>query len=273
MKWLILTLSLLWLPAVAQEARVIRISIGADPYIVELLTLALSYEQTPSKIVSVRNVVSQARAIRLLGKKSGVDVSWLVTNSQREKAARAIRIPLVKGLLGYRIPLVHRDNRHALSAIRYIGDLRSFTFGLRSDWPDHEIFEQNGLHVMSFSQEQSGYEMLAKKRFDILPSDFVSIESALSDPRLHADHYVAFYYPSAVYFFVSHDDQLLYEQLKKGLKRALQDGKFEALFLKHFSSRVKALDLENKTIIELSNPTLPPSAPLEIPHYWHTQGK
>ncbi|MGC0117906.1 hypothetical protein [Pseudoalteromonas piscicida] len=273
MKLLWLVLGFVIFPLKAQETTEIRISAGADPYIIELLTLSLSYQVESARLVSVRSIPSQDRAVRLLGEKGGLDVSWLVTNSQREKAASAIRIPLVKGILGYRVPLVHKHNQALLSGVRYIGDLRRVTFGLRRDWPDHQIFERNGLSVTSFSQEDSGYDMLLKKRFDVLPSDLVSIEAALSDTDLVADQHVVFYYPSAVYFFVSHDNPLLHSQIEKGLKSALQDGRFEALFLKHFSARLEKLDLKNKTVIELDNPNLPPSAPLEVPFYWYKQGK
>ncbi|PCK30956.1 transporter substrate-binding domain-containing protein [Pseudoalteromonas piscicida] len=273
MRLLWLVLSCILFSAKAQETSEIRISAGADPYIIELLTLALSYHSEPSRLVSVRSIPTQDRALRLLGEPGGLDISWLVTNSQREQVARAIRIPLVKGILGYRIPLVHQDNRDLLKPVRYIGDLRGITFGLRHDWPDREIFEQNGLTVTAFTQEASGYEMLTKKRFDILPSDLISIETVVNEPQLVADQNVVFYYPSAVYFFVAKANQQLHSKLRRGLKSALQDGRFEALFLQYFSTRLEKLDLKNKTVIELDNQNLPPSAPLEVPFYWYKQGK
>ena len=248
---------------------VVRITGGADPYIQALLQLALSYDQRDYKLHFVDNIPTQKRAIRLLGKDNGIDVFWSVTSSEREKLARAIRIPLVKGVLGYRLGIVRKSDVERMKMLNTIGDIQGLYFGLRDDWPDYDIFIKNKLKVVSFQANGNAYNMLRSGRFDVLPLDVLNSSYVDGEPELQIDPYHVYYYPSAVYFFVAKDNLHLHHSLKSGLKAALADGRFDELFNKYFFKMLEDANLSSRKRIDLVNPLLPPSAPLSNAAYWY----
>ncbi|MBQ4836443.1 transporter substrate-binding domain-containing protein [Pseudoalteromonas luteoviolacea] len=253
----------------AKEAKYVRVTDGAHPYVIELIELALSYQSTPYKLQYIKNIPTQSRAIRLLGKDNGIDIFWSVTSFERENIARAIRVPIVKGLLGYRILLIDQSQQHRFSNLSHISQLQSFHYGLRHDWPDHDIFVDNKLSVNAFHALPGALNMLTSKRFDAIPISILELPDILKTYNAFAEQQLLLYYPSAVYFFVDKQDNALYSVLQEGLNKALKDGSFEQLFSRHFAKLVEELSLEQRTLIELRNRSLPPSAPLNNSQLWY----
>ncbi len=268
MKLLVLVVALLvFAPYAKAEQLTIRYSAGGHPYAIELLELALSKSGITLNAQQVENIPSQTRALRLLGAKEGIDVLWKVTNSESEKQAKAILIPIVKGLLGYRIPLVHQNNKELFKDIRHSRQLRSVTFGLREDWADKDIFQSNELKVLTYGQGAEPLKMLETGRVGALPYEILEATKPRNTSLVN-DQYIAIHYPSAVYFFVANDNQKLHDQIETGLNIAVNDGSFDALFYRHFARAINHANLTNRRVIELQNPLLPLSAPLNTAHYW-----
>ncbi|KZN50201.1 transporter substrate-binding domain-containing protein [Pseudoalteromonas luteoviolacea] len=257
--------------AVAKEAKVVRVTQGAHPYVVDLIKLALSYQEESYKLRYIDNIPTQSRAIRLLGKDNGIDIFWSVTSSERENIARAVRVPIVKGLLGYRILVINEENQEKFSQLNHISQLEKFHFGLRYDWPDHSIFIDNKLSVNEFKTFTGALNMLKSNRFDAVPISILELPDLVKSYQTYAEQKLLLYYPSAVYLFVEKFDQALHSALSSGLDKALQDGQFEKLFKQYFHELVSELALERRTLIELKNRRLPPSAPLENQHLWYQQ--
>ncbi|MCF2860328.1 transporter substrate-binding domain-containing protein [Pseudoalteromonas sp. SMS1] len=255
--------------AVAKEAKVVRVTQGAHPYVVDLIKLALSYQKETYKLRYVDNIPTQSRAIRLLGKENGIDIFWSVTSSRRENMARAVRFPIVKGLLGYRILVINEHSQAKFSHLNHISQLQKFHFGLRYDWPDHSIFIDNQLSVNEFKTFTGALNMLKSNRFDAIPISILELPELASRYQTYAEQKLLLYYPSAVYLFVEKSDQALHNALSEGINQALKDGQFEKLFEQYFSGLINELALEKRTLIELTNRRLPPSAPLENQYLWY----
>ncbi|NMR25280.1 transporter substrate-binding domain-containing protein [Pseudoalteromonas sp. NEC-BIFX-2020_015] len=245
----------------------VRFSAGSHPYPIELLKLALGKSEIKMLPEEIGSIPTQTRAIRLLGEKNGIDVFWGATSSTWEKQAKAILIPIDKGLLGYRIPLVNIKDKELFANVTHSGQLRTFLFGLREDWPDTAIFINNELHTQIYGQGADPIEMLKARRIDALPYDIFDLAQNYGDDIVH-DKYIAIRYPSALYFFVANKDAILYEQIKSGLLAAIADGSFDELFNRYFAKTIELADLKNRRIIELVNPLLPLSAPIHQPHFW-----
>jgi len=255
------------LPNAKAEQLTLRYNAGGHPYAIELLQLALSKSGITIDSQPVEHIPSQTRAIRLLGAKDGIDIVWKVTNSESEKQAKAILIPIVKGLLGYRIPLVHINNKELFKDVRHSRELQRFIFGLREDWPDAAIFQSNELKTSTYGQGADPLHMLATARFDALPYEIFEVTQP-RDKNLVNDQYIAIHYPSAVYFFVANDNVKLHDKIKYGLEIAIADGSFDELFYHHFAYAIAQANLKHRRIIELKNQLLPLSAPLNSEHYW-----
>ena len=245
----------------------VRYSAGSHPYSAELLALVLSKSAITIVPVEVPSIPSQTRAIRLLGDKNGIDVFWGVTSAKWEKQAKAILIPIDKGLLGYRIPLVHVSNKNMFAEVTHSGQLRSFLFGLRQDWPDSAIFERNELSTLRYGTGAKPIEMLRTGHIDALAYDIFDVSKNYGNDVIH-DQHIAIRYPSAVYFFVANNNETLHKLLQDGLLAAIADGSFDALFYQYFAAAIAQANLKNRRIIELINPLLPRSAPIQQQQFW-----
>jgi len=246
----------------------IRYQSGANGYIAELLVLALEKSGIEFEHVPIKNLPSQKRTLLLLGEDNAIDLTWTVTNVKREEQALAVKIPLDKGLLGYRIPLIHKKNPELFKNKRHTTDIRKLHFGLRFDWPDLEIFKQNELSTFSFTTNSQAINLLKSSRIDAIPDGVLEVGSYEYPPELTYDKHVVLYYPSAVYFFVAKENQILHDALERGLNLSLKDGSWQKLFDKHFSQVIKNVDLSKRTLIRLDNPLLPRTAPIDMPKYW-----
>jgi hypothetical protein len=71
-----------------------------------------------------------------------------------------------------------------------------------------------------------------------------------------------------VYFFVANNNETLHKLLQDGLLAAIADGSFDALFYQYFAAAIAQANLKNRRIIELINPLLPRSAPIQQQQFW-----
>lgn len=251
----------------AQQQITIKYTAGGHAYPQQLLKLALDKVAVGADFIEVGNIPTQSRALRLLGKEHGIDVFWGVTSSAREKAARAVLIPITKGLLGYRIPSITVKNAQLFKNVGHLGQLKQHSFGLREDWPDTAIFNENDIKTVIYGKGANPEEMLKNGRFDAFAHDIFAINNLHSEGVIN-DAYIATRYPSAVYFFVDKHNITLQQQLTKGLNLAIEDGSFTTLFNQFFADDIAKAKLKNRRIIEISNPLLPLSAPLHNQKYW-----
>lgn len=249
----------------------IRYQSPANDYIAELFVLALDKSGQKFNCIPVKDLPSQKRTILLLGKDKSLDLFWTVTNVKREEQALAVKIPLDRGLLGYRIPLINKRTPDLFKNKQNTIDIRKVHFGLRFDWPDLEIFKQNELSILSFSSHSQANNLLKSGRIDAIPDGLLEVGSYKLQPELTYDKHVVLYYPSAVYFFVAKENQVLHDALEKGLNLSLKDGSWQKLFDKHFSHVIENVNLAKRTLIRLDNPTLPRTAPIDMPQYWYNK--
>lgn len=181
MKKLLLACLLISFSGLANTPLTIRYSADGHPYPAELLALILSKSAITMVPNKVPDIPSQSRAIRLLGKENGIDVFWGVTSSEWETQAKAILIPIDKGLLGYRIPVVHISHKDMFAAVTHARQLTPFVFGLREDWPDTAIFKRNELDTLMYGMGAEPIAMLRSGRIDALPYDIFDL------PKNHGD--------------------------------------------------------------------------------------
>ena len=131
-----------------------------------------------------------------------LDVYWNTTNNQFEDELLAIRIPLLKGLIGWRIMLVHKDQAETLASVTNIKQLQKYIAGQGRDWDDTKILEFNKFNVTGITHKNSIMEMLERKRIDYYPRSIMEIWSDLDvfeTNNIVVDQSMAFYYPLPVY--------------------------------------------------------------------------
>lgn len=215
--------------------------------------------------------MAQSRALWELEQGREIDLLWSMTSRERERRLRPIRIPLDKGLYGWRVALVKRQARNPLAGIERPAQLARLRAGQGHDWPDSRILAHNQLPVVTSASYPSLFRMLEAGRFEYFPRSLLEIREEAERPEnagLMVDSHLLLHYPTALYFFVGKHDEALARQLETGLEAALADGSFEALFQRHFASSLARLQVHRRLLIELRNPLLPAETPLARRALW-----
>jgi hypothetical protein len=205
-------------------------------YYPQLLRLALSKTEAsdgPFEIIEYPQRLSVGRYFAEIKRKGLIDLTWSVTNSTYETELLPIRISLLKDLNTYRIFLIRTSDQKRFEQINSLNDLRRFTAGQGSHWPDTAILQANDLPVMTSVQFESLFPMLINKRFDYFPRGLDEIwneEKLFAGKGLSIEEHLMLHYPSPKYFFVHKDNKMLADRIERGLKIAIADGSFDALF-------------------------------------------
>lgn len=240
-------------------------------YPVRLLELALKKSGVEYDIRSHTRPMPQGAALTRLAKAEGVNVVWSMTSKDREEHLLPIRIPIDKGLFGYRVALVRQQNKGVLEHVKAVEDLRAFSAGQGHDWPDTAILRGNNLRVTTSTSYEGLFPMLQAGRFDYFPRSVLEVwdETAIAEKQqLVVEDKLLLYYPAAIYYFVNKKDAALASVIETGLTRAQADGSFDALFFERFGDVIKRANMRNRTLITLNNPLLPPETPLARKALW-----
>lgn len=214
--------------------------------------------------------ITASRSIELLRAGQDIDVLVLTSTTEREAALLPIRIPIDRGLLGYRVLLIRSEDAPRFAQLK---SLRDISLGQVADWLDTRILERGGLTVVTGPTQGQMMGMLHAGRFDAYPRGLPQAWDELATDGgsgLMIEPTLAIYYPLARYFFVAPGNHALADRIERGFRLAIADGSFATLFHDDpGNKRALALaDLKHRRIIRLNNPFLPRDAPRDESGLW-----
>lgn len=244
--------------------------------LVEILKTALERtkaEYGPYTLEPSKSVMNEARSLaELLNPAGMVNIDWSGTSVQKEKDYCVVRIPLRKGILGYRVALIAKNRQADLDKIRNLDDLRKVSIGQGIGWGDVAIYEANGIKVHTAGYE-SLFKMVAANRIDLFPRginevfpEYAARHDAI--PNLAIEKNLLIYYPWPYYFFFNKSNKALAKRVETGIRKMMKDGSFDALFMKYNRASIIKANLKNRRIIRIKNPTLPKNTPLDDASLW-----
>lgn len=221
--------------------------------------------------------MTQKRSLMELEKGSFIDVDWAGTSTEREKKLGTIFIPLNKGLLGYRIPVIRKADSALFASIHTIKQLQELPCIQGTHWPDSDILEASAIQVRRTPMFSSMYPMLINKRAAWFPrgiNEVYAEVSSVGDAVMAYDDLIIAY-PFPMYFFVQKRREQLRERIEMGLRKAIDDGSFDKHMKNHkaFASVFPLSRLDHSRIIHLKNPYLSKETPLEDTTLWLQIGK
>lgn len=243
-----------------------------NDYYIALLNLALTKTlDTHGKfeITSIEKNMFQRRQMQALIK-GQIDIMWTMSTIDREQFALPIKIPLTKGLIGYRVFMIRdgeQERFHNLEGLKKMKALQGH------DWPDTQILLHNGFHVETTTLYQSLFKMLNDGYVDYVPRGIMEAfaeEKAHADLNVHIENKFLLRYPAAIYFFVSPNNPKLAQRIKQGLTLANQDGSFDQLLYNHPKHKNiwQQLKSHQRTLVTLENPLLPKDTQLNDKRLW-----
>ncbi|HSC69173.1 MAG TPA: diguanylate cyclase [Cellvibrio sp.] len=244
-----------------------------DRYALKMLNLAIAHLDNQYQVETDKSEQrTQGRYVEdvITGK---IDIMWAATDNDIESQLQPVRIPLLKGLLGHRIFLIHKDDQPKFDQVNTLADLQQLKLGQGSTWADTKILEANKLNVVKANKYPSLLHMLDGGRFDAFPrgvqEPWAEVNS-IAGLELTVEKRIMLVYKMAFYFFVSKDNQKLAKDLELGLNRAIADGSFDEAFFNDpaIRSAVEKADLKNRLVVKLENPQLPKATPVDRPELW-----
>ena len=231
-----------------------------------LSMLELSLEKTQEDFGSYNLVqtdlkLKQSRVVEEMRKHCPFDLTWLVSSRKRERDLVAVKIPLLKGLFGLRVPMIHSDSKQLFDDMQGEVELQQLTGGLGHDWPDTKILQHNGYNILPIVNFRALFDLLSTKKIDYIPRSVAEIYDELAmegNGNLISYPNVLLHYPSPIYFFICPDKKELAERIKTGLKIAIEDGSFDEVFRssREYKAFERLKEQEIKDVFEQVNPEL-----------------
>ncbi|WP_259782394.1 hypothetical protein [Aestuariispira ectoiniformans] len=209
-------------------------------YEISVMRLALKYApgEHELEIVPMPNL-TQKRVFMLMEQgQSAIDVFFSGYAKWREDYFLQVDIPITRGLLGYRVFVIRREDRERLAGIRSLDDFRrSVTIGSGIGWLDTDIFRAAGFTVAT-GQYESLWKMLGRRRFDAfnrgIQEVFVEMKQRGGQyPNLMVDDNLMAVYRFDHFFYVKKEDQRRHDLIEQGLKTAYENGAFMKNFYNH----------------------------------------
>ena len=242
-----------------------------DVYFVKLLRMALEHSGENFKLVGVKlSQYSEKRSVLLI-KAGQYDVHWLNTTAEREQALLPVRIPLYKGVIGWRAFLIQPSKQEEFSQMQSVEDLKKMVFAQGHDWADVDILLKNGFAVERSSNWAGLFQMVLLNRAQAFPRSIVEIVA--EQQREEADGLVIekdliLNYPAAYYFFVGNENPRLQTLLRKGLMHSIEDGSFDKLFYETFGAQIAQLKPEHRRVMSIPHPNLQNQMPIDDARLW-----
>ena len=236
-----------------------------DAYNLEILKLALQSTEAEYGSFQVRLSETQIPTLRLtslVAAQDQVNLMFSPTSAELERSLLPVYFPLDKGLLGYRLLLIRKQDQVKFASVRNLADFRRFSIGQGLGWGDIEILQAAGINVVTGSSYEGLFAMLMGSRFDCFSR---SISEALHEyqerkaqyPDLAIEDSLLIVYPYPNYIFVSKNNPRLARRLKEGLETLLKNGTLDKVFLRHNREAFEAAHIRTRRVLRLQNPNLP----------------
>ncbi|WP_343733361.1 hypothetical protein [Duganella sp.] len=203
-----------------------------------------------------------------------VNLSAQITSPEWERSLMPIRIPIDKGLSGYRISLIAGSQQARFNTITTLEQLKRLPLGAGRQWSSTAVFLHAGFEVAQGNSTANLHSMLAAHRFLHFPRGieeavFEQAAYAPAFPDLEVERSMAIFFPLPRYFFVTPGQPRLAGRLEYGLRRMLADGSFDRIFHDFYDELINKVNLRKRRIFRLDNPLLSPETPLANKAYWY----
>ncbi|WP_448214172.1 hypothetical protein [Colwellia sp. MEBiC06753] len=204
-------------------------------YILDLACKASEDKYGPCKLKTVEIPMQQERQLKSLN--TGLlDITWTASTPQREHQAKAIKFPLMAGLLGYRIAVYNNKVKAQFTQSSSINDLKKLILVQGYDWPDTTILKSHQFNVQETNWYEYLYNDTAKGLYDYVLRGVFEVSSELKNyqsPNLAMDKNHLIVYPLNIYFFVAKHNDALAERIEYGLNKLNQNNNYLKLLVNY----------------------------------------
>ncbi|QPG05187.1 hypothetical protein IT774_13810 [Salinimonas marina] len=235
-------------------------------YHIEVLNAALQITEKAYPPVGVTPhpvPMSQSRQLASV-LKGEADVMWSVTTDTLEQTLLPVRFPLLQGLGGYRVFVIHKNMQPFFQPDCKLVHIKNLQAVQGADWPDYTLLKHHNFTVSSASWTDwytTMYRSLERGLVDYFPRNVIEVHRDLAfhgSKHLTIEQHHLLIYPSYEYFFVAPDQPQLQQRLLEGLKMLVKNNQLARIFEKYqyHQQAIGLLQQSSRVRHHLDNPGL-----------------
>lgn len=194
----------------------------------------------------------------------GHDLFVTIAGNQKFTEGDMIVIPylLTKNLLGYRVPIIRKEDEGLFSGISRPEDIKKLDHGIPETWSDATIFRHNGYNVVEEGSFNDIFDRLQNGLFDYSAygaNEVLGVYENRASKRedLIIEKNILLFYPFPLVFYVNPNLPNMAERIEQGLQSIISSGKMDAIFDEHYGEITEQLNLDDRSIFILDNPLIP----------------
>ncbi|EWH08856.1 hypothetical protein DS2_15394 [Catenovulum agarivorans DS-2] len=244
-------------------------------YTNRLLTAALNANTAHNHFESVKQVsVSYGYDARAyLVSKGQADVTYFPAEKKIERHLIPIRVPLYKGLMGYRFLLIQAKDQTKFDSISNLQQLKRLLKGTGTRWRMTQVYQYHNFAHVKADTNHSLYKMLNVGRFDYTTRGVIEASETqrIIQKRfgnLAIENNILLYTELPIYFFVGADNPALAKRIESGLHSLIKTGKFDKIFAQFFATVPTDLALETRRVLYVENPFLSAESKHNAQTFW-----
>ncbi|GLX76996.1 hypothetical protein tinsulaeT_03360 [Thalassotalea insulae] len=226
-------------------------------FVEALLEKILKVQKLPITVNYFNGSLPQSRALHELKHNRSINLNWSMSTTTREAELRAIKIPIYKGMIGWRVLAISPNKQKLFSQIANLNDLAKLTAIQRYDWPDYKVLKFNALPVEGQIAFTHIPRAINQGLADYFPRSVLEIAKEVhwyEKENLAIETSLLLKYDAAYYFFVSKENVRLAQLIENGFQKLLANGDFDHLFNAYFGDNLAKLALDQRKVIQLKNP-------------------
>ncbi|MCT8985559.1 hypothetical protein [Shewanella phaeophyticola] len=203
--------------------------------------------------------MSRNRIFRSLKEGDGINVIAEASKVSWNEELIPIKIPIRKGIQGFRVFIVKQENATVLANITSLPQFVSLKTGSGSQWSTKVAMQQAGFDVVESTLYDNLFNMLSKGRFVTFGRGVNEVFQEVSQfhqqyPELMVDEHLLLHIPLATYFYVSPNQPRLARRIEVGLQRIIENGQFDQLFYQRHCEFLLEAKLNNRLVFKIDNP-------------------
>ncbi|HEV2720050.1 MAG TPA: hypothetical protein VG323_08530 [Thermoanaerobaculia bacterium] len=229
----------------------------------------------PYKMVPSERMTEQRQTFELKNHTGKLTVMYLSTTPDFERNLVGIHIPVDKNLGGYCVFLIRKGEQPRFDNVKSLDDLRKFRYGLGLGWIDVDILRSNHFDVVTGSDYEGLFDMLARKRFDVFLRASVEVLDEYERHKvrlkdLDIEQNIVFYYPLPMYFWFpkTEEGRRLAARAEEGMRMMIADGTYDRIFDKYQRWKIERLRFKERRVFRIENPFVGPETPFADKRLW-----
>ncbi|MEL4276264.1 hypothetical protein AYI92_11630 [Shewanella xiamenensis] len=231
-------------------------------YTYDLLTLIIEATNNDFGVGTIQIsdvVMSRNRIFRGLLEGKTVNVIAEASNSQWDEQLIPIKIPIRKGIQGFRVFIIKKQNLPIMANINTLAQLIALDTGSGSQWSSKAAMQNAGFNVIESIQYDNLFNMLSMGRFITfgrgVNEAFQEVEQFKQQyPDLVVDDNILLHIPLATYYYVAPNQPRLATRIQEGLKRIIANGKFDELFYRRHCEFLLKSNINHRRVFKINNP-------------------